>query len=427
MPSFHGSRNHPQRRVFRGRGGPTDGNLPPKRTTRLRVKYQPGGDELVGQSPSRAGVNEGVVRDGDREEEDDETNSLDRDIRNLTLDNVAADDDDDDDDDDAVPHDDDKFLLEMEHLHKRIENIRLSLQTSRGLANPHTWRTNCLLPTRNIVREWRCILAFHNPYHTIFDDSDEIIVEAPPSAQSDSGGRRRNDLQSTSQQIFGLIQMSVQMGPLVGSNPGYFKRCGAEVASMAHAYLSEIAELAGVDKNAIDIDKRRDRRLTRNGSCNEGPHDVSRGQHQTGQQFEREVADCSSDVSVESCDISPSESDDSSGSEKCEYEDVIVHAQVIDDTWSESKTPMPTDLERSSSTSATSGREVIDNLQKTLLFTDKQSRKFYHWFCNAENAIEKNLPPSKSANKLLSLKSKKQTMKELKIQRKLKKKKKSGK
>jgi hypothetical protein len=51
----------------------------------------------------------------------------------------------------------------------------------------------------------------------------------------------------------------------------------------------------------------------------------------------------------------------------------------------------------------------------------------YQWFGNAENAIERNTTPSKSASKLQSLKSKKQTLKELKIQRKHKKKKKGDK
>jgi len=430
MPSFNGTRNHPQRRVFRGRGGPTDGNLPPKKTTRRRVKYQPGGED-AGHGPNQAGGDEGFAGDGGRGDDnydddnvEDESNSLDRDVRNLALGEGA--------DDDMIPHDG-KFLLEMEHLHRRIEHVQLSLQTSRGLANPHTWRMNCLLPTRNVVREWRCILAYHNTDHSTFRESDEKVEAMPAVRNNDSKSPRRidvkNDLQPTSQKVFALIQMSVQTGPLVGSNPGYFKRCGGEVASMALSYLCEIAELAGVVKNTINIAKKCDRRLILTGPCDEEPHDVASEQFETGEHFEEEAdTDCSSNESVESCDVSLFDSDTSgsSGSINCEDGVDFFPAQIIDDTLSESKSPTSPDL-GVSSPSDTLGREIIGNLQKTLLFTEKQSQKMYQWLCNAENAIDRNLSPSKSASKLQSLKSKKQTLKELKIQRKLKKKKKSDK
>lgn len=428
MPSFNGTRNHPQRRVFRGRGGPTDGNLPPKKTTRRRVKYQPGGED-AGHGPNHAGGDEGFAGDGGRGDDnydddnvDDESNSsLDRDVRNLALGEGA--------DDDMIPHDG-KFLLEMEHLHRRIEHVQLSLQTSRGLANPHTWRMNCLLPTRNVVREWRCILAYYNTDHSTFRESDGKVEATPAVRNSDSSSPRRidvkNDLQPTSQKVFALIQMSVQTGPLVGSNPGYFKRCGGEVASMALSYLCEIAELAGVEKNTINIATTCDRRLIRNGPCDEEPYDVSSEQHETEEHLEEEAdTDCSSEESVESCDASLSESD-ISDSKNCKDDDDFFHDEIIDDTLPKSKSPKSPDLVVSSP-SETLGREIIGNLQKSLLFTEKQSQKMYQWFGNAENAIERNTTPSKSASKLQSLKSKKQTLKELKIQRKHKKKKKGDK
>ena len=42
---------------------------------------------------------------------------------------------------------------------------------------------------------------------------------------------------STHTEVFGLIQMTMQVGPLKGSNAGYFKRGGKEVASMAKDFL----------------------------------------------------------------------------------------------------------------------------------------------------------------------------------------------
>jgi len=40
--------------------------------------------------------------------------------------------------------------------------------------------------------------------------------------------------------VFQLIQLSMQSGPLKGSKPGYFKRCGANVAKMALDFLKEV-------------------------------------------------------------------------------------------------------------------------------------------------------------------------------------------
>ena len=69
---------------------------------------------------------------------------------------------------------------------------------------------------------------------------------------------------------------------------------------------------------------------------------------------------------------------------------------------------------------------IVNNLQTKLHFSSNQSIKFYEWLINAKLAVTTNRPPSKSAMKLQSGKSKKQTLKELKLQRKLKKKKKKS-
>ena len=51
---------------------------------------------------------------------------------------------------------------------------------------------------------------------------------------------------ATALQVYGLIQMAMQTGPLKASNPGYFKRCGADVAKMALVFLIGcVAENAG--------------------------------------------------------------------------------------------------------------------------------------------------------------------------------------
>ncbi len=418
------------------------------------------------------------VDENDDEDDGDDSGSISAcwDVRNLALDECDGNDDDDIDYGRAIQPSENDFHLEMDHLRGRIERVSLSLSTCRGLSNPHTWRTNCLNPVRNVVREWRCIVAFHHPdgATSIYDDietDDEyeggrrVEVPSPISMRDDGDGSnapvpprsRRNDvdgndqlqLRATSTGVFGLIQTSVQIGPLVGSNPGYFKRCGGEVASLAAAFLLDIVELAGVDMNAmIDVeDPKCDHRSSiRNGlRDNRDTNDSSPGRERTeglfeereayagcdddessggGQSGQEKDVDRRSEESVKSCDVSSSESD-SSVSEYCDDETEYLHASIIDDTPRESNPSKRDDLVVSSPRT-TRGRVLIDGLQKSLLFTDKQSQKFYQWLCNAEKAVGKDLPPSKSASRLQSLRSKKQTLKELKIQRKLKKKKKKG-
>ena len=47
-------------------------------------------------------------------------------------------------------------------------------------------------------------------------------------------------VKEVSVEIYSLVQMAMQTGPLVGSSPGYFKRSGAEVAKTALNFLSSL-------------------------------------------------------------------------------------------------------------------------------------------------------------------------------------------
>jgi hypothetical protein len=124
-----------QRRIFRGRGGPRDGNLPPKKTVRVKVKYQHNHVD----STSTSAV---VQADDDASDHADDV-----DINQLSLD--VNDDDDksstsklnagDNDGGDDIQN---PLHKEIHHLQKRIENITLSIQASPlGISNPNTWRT----------------------------------------------------------------------------------------------------------------------------------------------------------------------------------------------------------------------------------------------------------------------------------------------
>lgn len=410
MPQAQGSRNQPQRRVFRGRGGPTDGNLPPKKVTRPRVKYQPEEkqpgppgreDEAAGEGVSEVGGVE-LASDGNFAEQASPCDDVEGEQENQR---------------------DGKFMLEIDHLIKRVQNVQSSLQTSQGLADPEKWRTNCLLPTKNVVREWRSIVSFHEAGEGAIEDSD---TTGNGDSNNNDGGRDdvSETLHSTAQKVFGLVQMSMQTGPLVGSNPGYFKRCGGDVASVALVFLREILELAGgadaelgaVAEEAAEEDVNR---VVETDCPAEKVEDMHR---RMGQEVEQE-ADAGAESESEDSSADPSDGSDSDSESSSSSSE--THESNIEVVGAGSAL-----LEEANAAivRAHQAQEVIiiNNLQRTLLFTERQSQRFHQWLRNAENAAEKNRPASKSAAKLQAQKSKKQRQKELKMERKMKKKKKGG-
>ena len=77
-------------------------------------------------------------------------------------------------------------------------------------------------------------------------------------------------------------------------------------------------------------------------------------------------------------------------------------------------------FEAAAATAKTKQPLIIQSLQHSFLFTEKQSTRLHQWLCNAQKAVESKKLPSKSAQKLQGQKSKKQKQKELRIERKLK-------
>lgn len=165
------------------------------------------------------------------------------------------------------------------------ESIQLS-SLSTALSNPQTWQENCLFAVQNCVHEWRHILSFHqnqlpeiqqgvnfspgqdsdddDDYHDYHDDLDQeqeqdLVTKTNKTPKSPTRNhddidekqhQLRVDIQTTALKLFGLIQMAMQVGPLKGSNPGYFKRCGVDVAKMAQQFLNEC--VYGKDDNLND-------------------------------------------------------------------------------------------------------------------------------------------------------------------------------
>ena len=63
----------------------------------------------------------------------------------------------------------------------------------------------------------------------------------------------------TSLAVFCLLQLTMQSGPLTGSNPGYFKRCGGDVARAALKFLeSDVLTNGDLSSTLLFSDKQVD-------------------------------------------------------------------------------------------------------------------------------------------------------------------------
>jgi len=365
-----------QRRIFRGTGGPTDGNLPPKKTPRVRVKYQ----------HQAASADDNVQLSNNNEDDTDLEEHDDVDVNQLSL-------NDDEDNNDRLNNNNhgsgseeedynNPLQKEIHHLQKRIQNITLSIQTSPlGISNPNTWRTNCLYPVKNVVKEWRSILSFHCLEIEGGGSEEQVSVDVEL-------------LHETSTKVFILIQMAMQTGPLVGSNPGYFKRCGGEVASVALEFLTHVFGLAGINVASDDGDD----------------------------DDEEAVDESSANVDAEQNDDNGVDSPDSDADSNNNESSSSSSTNSDREGENGDRPPIMASETSASSSTQTKQIQVIQTLQSSFLFTEKQSQKVHQWHRNAQKAADTNKAPSKSASKLQSQKSKKQRQKDLKMERKLKKK-----
>jgi hypothetical protein len=309
---------------------------------------------------------------------------------------------------------DDPLNKEIQHLRKRIQNITFSIQSSPlGLSNLNTWRSNCLNPIKNVLNEWRSVLSFHSK-EIMGGESDEkprdgVELQQHQMLLSDGNNTKQAVLQDLlheiSTKVFSLLQMSMQTGPLVGSNPGYFKRCGGEVALIALEFLNYVIDLAGVvtaadeeveNANGIDVDA------------------------ENSDAYDQKLASSDVDVNSNGDDSSSSRSVNVGGSET---------ESTNSDTPRRQLDSQPANMATTTATTTslvTNELQIVQTLQSSFLFTEKESMRLYQWRRNAQKAVGTNKVPSKSALKLQSQKSKKQRQKELRMERKLKKNKGGG-
>jgi hypothetical protein len=234
------------RRIFRGTGGATDRRLPKHNARRRRAP--PGASRADGGARGRVVESEPmeIIHTGPPENDNtsDDDDDDDDDYEIIHLDTPRGDADHENDSigqDDkyegavVVPQNatrnegsaepvplvlqvDDPSYQEIQHLQRRIKNIRESTQLSaNGISNPNTYRDNVLNAVSNCFNEWRSIVEHY--------ESLELTVK-----------------KDTASLVFGMIQHSLQCGPLEGAKPGYFKRCGSEVAKVVAEFLKEMFE-----------------------------------------------------------------------------------------------------------------------------------------------------------------------------------------
>jgi hypothetical protein len=210
-----------QRRIFRGRGGPTDRRLP-KYNARRRAKPQ----RQTEASTTTSKYGNSKLPEDVNQQVDEEIEQLEIirpiEIRNAEL-NESQPESTGNTDENNAPVDSTAIspcAKELKHLQKRVKNIIESMQLSSSITSPKTYQDNVLNAATNCVNEWRQI---NNRYSR---DEDELPEEKKKQAASE---------------IFQLIQLSLQCGPLAGSKPGYFKRCGSQVAKVVLDYITTIA------------------------------------------------------------------------------------------------------------------------------------------------------------------------------------------
>ena len=119
------------------------------------------------------------------------------------------------------------FYKEIQMIQNKIKNIQKSIQhSSSSLCDINNYQMNCLNAISKTIHTWKSLLCYYDK---------DITLECNNGSN--------NVIKETSLLLFQLIQLSLQCGPLVGSKPGYFKRCGSEVANKVVVYLNDFEPL----------------------------------------------------------------------------------------------------------------------------------------------------------------------------------------
>lgn len=134
---------------------------------------------------------------------------------------------------------------DMQHIRSKIRNVQRSIQNSSSatLSQPIVYETNVLNAVYNCCKSWSSILRYHlHTSKSSFFDNDCTTIQTEAGTESLKVGAFFLAATKIANELFGLIQLSVQCGPLGGSKPAYFKRCGDRIRLMVQDYLRTILQ-----------------------------------------------------------------------------------------------------------------------------------------------------------------------------------------
>lgn len=204
-----------QRRVFRGKGGPTDGRLPPKKKKSVAIRHD--GSKYKDDASSATLNNAVPAHDRVPFPQTDPfleegSNADVSEALEVTTQPPPS-------------EEEEAFEAEVKHLKKRIVNHRLSMSQSSAYSLEN-YSANVLKAAMKIIREWDSIYR----YHHATSESAVAIVDQIGTL------------------VFELIQQCLQTGPLSGAKPGYLKRCGSEVAQAVSSFLGALEDIPGLSE-----------------------------------------------------------------------------------------------------------------------------------------------------------------------------------
>jgi len=371
-------RMNTSRRIFRGRSGPQDGNLPPPRRRR-------GGGVKAKQMEDKEENNQ-FIRDlssGAFESEEEEEEEL---IIINNNENISAVDNQQkgkkEQEQENIENDDATSSLssldkELHNLKRRIRHVRESVQQSDSLANQTIWENNCLNAVRNCALGWRSIVKHYGPIdNSTTADNDETKNNEQKEDENHSFDITDVKSKTMSLHVYELVQMSMQCGPLVGSKPAYFRRCGVQVVKIAlHFLCTALIPSSMMESSTSSLSLLMQPLL----ECGEKKDECTKDKNDNDSNYND---DCSESEEEENYKLIQS-------TEPCHEHKMAV-------TSIELKERAPLD-EREPHQRLTILTRVLMTESR---FTERQANTIQTWMKDAEKEIRKNRSPSKSALKL---------------------------
>jgi hypothetical protein len=122
-------------------------------------------------------------------------------------------------------------VKEVRHLKRRVQSIQETMSLSHSISDPKIYQDNVLNAVANCVKEWRSIATHY--------------TAAPANLEEQAGCADEFCMTEELKKpaalvVYEMIQHAIQCGPLSGSKPGYFKRCGGEVARLVVTFLDQV-------------------------------------------------------------------------------------------------------------------------------------------------------------------------------------------